>query len=117
MGPQNGIMGDDASFGTDIPETQIPVDDLSRERNMAKFSKSAEYKILKELMGSRMQHWRQFVPGGPAGDIAINQLPNEERGWRWLAADAIILEFQSILNAYEMANEAVKNATTERKRT
>jgi len=109
QGAQNGIVGD-AALPTELPQTQVPQEDLSRERNMAKFSKTEEYKALKAAIESRISFYQQFVPGGQAGDVAVQSLPNDERGWRWLAADNIIMEFRSILDAYEQAAEAVKNS-------
>lgn len=113
-GPENGILGDQA-FPTQLPQTEVPQQDLTRERSMAKFSQSEEFKALKEAIESRIEFYQQFVPGGAAGDVDVKSLPNDERGWRWLAADNIIMEFRSILNAYEQAAEAVKMQIPEEK--
>jgi hypothetical protein len=44
--------------------------------------------------------------------VDINQLSNEERGYRWLAADYVITELRSIIGAYEQAAELLKDETT-----
>lgn len=113
MGPQNGIMGD--NFGTELPETKVPEDDLSREQSMARFSKTTEFKALKVAIEERITYFQQYVPGGNGTAIAVDQLPNDERGWRWLASDMIIKELKGIIGAYEQANEVLKNAAAGRK--
>lgn len=118
MGPQNGIMGGDANYGTDLPQTQLPPEagqDISRERNMARFSKSAEFKVLKELMQARQAYHKKYSPGSQ-GETAFRDMPNDERGWRSLAADLVIEELQMIIDAYETANEVVKDAQEATKR-
>lgn len=112
MGPQNVIIGD--NFGTEFPQPQIEDDQLNDLKNAARFSKTKEFKKLKELIEARINYWQQFVPGAGVGDIQVDQLSNEERGWRWLAADQTIKELQRIINAYEGAEEYVKDAATRR---
>jgi hypothetical protein len=111
MGPSNGIIGD-AAYGTSIPQTEVPEQDLSREKSMAKFSKTAEFKSLQAAIEARIEHYQAYLPGNSG--VSIQDLPNEERAWRWLAADVVIAEFKSILGAYEQAAEAVKNESISR---
>lgn len=109
-GATNGIVGDQA-FGTELPQTQVPEQDLSREKNMAKFSQTDEFRILKEVMEQRISFYQNYMPG--SADIKITQLPNEERGYMWLASSVLIEEFRGIIAAYETAANAVKeNATS-----
>lgn len=105
--PQNGIIGDGA-YGTELPQTEVPEQDLSREQSMARFSKSREFKALEAAINSRIEYYQAYLPG--EGNIKVNQMSNAERGYAWLAADTIISEFRSILGAYEQAAEAVKDA-------
>lgn len=109
MGPQHGIMGNDANYGLDVPETQAPEADLSRERNMARFSKTAEFKALKEVIEARQRYHRLYSPGSQ-GETPFRDMPNEERGWRSLAADLVISELQMLIDAYETANGVVADA-------
>lgn len=114
MGPQHAVVGDSAFF--DMPQSRVASKDLSREAAMARFSKSAEFQTLKDNMEQRIEYYRRYQPGGSGGDMALRDMPNDERGWRTLAADLVITEFQAVLTAYELAAEAVKdNATTRRK--
>lgn len=105
-GPANAPLGDQQF--DQLPQTQVPEKDLSREVNMAKFSQSEEFGSLKAAIESRIAHYQTMMPGN--GNVAISQLPNEERGYIWLAADTIINEFRSIIDAYEQAKDAVKAA-------
>ena len=105
-GPQNVPVGDQ-SIGQ-LPQTQVPQQDLTREVNMAKFSQTEEFQALKAAMESRIEFYQNYMPGSQ--DIKIVQLPNEERGYMWLASSVIIEEFRSILGAYEQAAEVVKES-------
>lgn len=113
MGPQNALIGDD-NYGTTLPETQLaPQQDISAERKMARFSKTAEFKKLKQVLEARMDHYRQFAPG--TNYIGYRDLPNSERGYRSLVADIVIEEFQGLINAYEQAIQIVNEAQTSKK--
>lgn len=111
-GAQNAIVGDD-SFGTNIPETQVPDNDLTELQNAAKFSQSKEFKRLKALIETKIEFYKKYLPGGEGG-IEIAQLNNDERGWRYLAHNLVIDELTQIIQAYENANEIVKDAATRR---
>ena len=108
MGPQN-MPGGDNAFVTELPQTDVPKDDLSELKNAAKFSKTKEFQKLKELLESRMEYHRKYLPGN--SNVEIKDIPNEERGWRWLAADTVIEEFTSVIGAYEQAAEVLKDET------
>lgn len=105
-GPQN-VAGADNAFGTDIPQSQIPETDLSELANAAKFSKTKEFGKLKSLLEARIKHHTKYLPG--TANVEVKDLPNEERAWRWLAADTVIEEFQGIISAYEQAAEIMKD--------
>lgn len=99
MGAQNGIVGDD--LGIELPEIKVPEQDLTAEKNMARFSKSEEFQKLKEHLEGRISFYQNFLPDGRA--IGEN-IPSPEQ---WVIANAIIGEFNAVLGAYEQAREAV----------
>lgn len=109
MGPQNAVMGGDANYGMDMPQTEMAEPDLSRERNMARFSRTREFQALKEVVQQRIQYHTKYSPGSQ-GETAFRDMPNEERGWRSLAADLVIEELTLLINAYETANQVVADA-------
>ena len=100
-----GIIGD--AYPTELPVTNVPEQDLTEEKKMAKFSKTAEFKRLKTHMEERIAYYQTFLPSGKsvleAEDVA-------KLGQNWLVAQAIVTELQAIIDAYELANETVKNA-------
>lgn len=101
-GPQNGIMGEE--FGTEIPEMKVPEQDLTVERNMARFSKSDEFKRLKDYFEGRIKFYQSFLPNGEPIEATM------PTGADWVVANRIITEFNAVISVYEQANEAVENA-------
>lgn len=101
---QNGIMdeGGLAPFDTELPKEQ-----LAGEKEMAKFAKSREFKKLQEHLESRIQYYQAFLPDGRP----VEAVSQQERVEMWPVANAIIKELGLIINAYEQAAEAVKDAT------
>jgi len=101
IGAQNAVMGED--YGTDLPETEISTEQLNEEKNMARFSKSREFKALKAKIESRIEFYQSVLPDGrPLTDV-----DTAERMAQWVIANAVIGEFKAILQAYENAKEAV----------
>ena len=100
---QNGIIGD--NYGIDLPEVEPDKAYLDEEKQMARFSKSKEFKKLKEIMEARIDFYQQALPDGRP----ITAVDSTERANMWLVANAVVGEFKMILNAYETANEAVKD--------
>lgn len=105
MGPQNAIMGND--YGTDLPQTQVDDQGLALEKNMAKFSKTKEFKKLKEHLEQRIDYYQMFLPGG----VPPENVPDEERGKYWAVSSIVIGEFQAVITAYEQAGQTVDNAS------
>lgn len=100
-GPVNALIGDD--FGMEIPRTVVDEDELLDEKKMARFSKTKEFKKLKEHIESRIEFYQQYLPDGrPIAGVNVDSN-------NWVIANAIIGEFKAILAAYELANEAVRN--------
>lgn len=102
-GAQNAITDD--SFGTELPTTQIDELALAGERSMARFSKTKEYKALKEYMENRIDFFQKYLPDGRP--LTSDNVTDKD----WIVANLVIGEFKNVLNAYEQAAEAVKNAT------
>lgn len=103
-GPQNAVMGDD-SFGTELPQTVVPEEALNTETNMAKFSQSKEYQVLKAHIDSRIEYYQSFLPG----NIAPEGVTDNERGKYWAIANILIGEFRAITSSYEQAASIVKD--------
>lgn len=99
---EHGIIGD--QYGTELPETIIPEEELVAEKKAARFSKTAEFKQLKEYLEDRIAFYQTHLPDGRV----INESQNLAQDW--LVATAIIAEFRAVIAAYETAQEAVKNA-------
>lgn len=104
MGAQNGIVGNE--YGTGIPETEVDKTSLIEEKKAARFSKSAEYKKLKEYMEERIDYYQKYLPDGRE----IGSIPMPELGQKWVEANTIVREFKLVLQSYEQAAEVVKEA-------
>lgn len=100
---QNAIIGD--NYGIDIPDVSLDKDSLDEEKSMARFSKSKEFKKLKEIMQSRIDFYQKALPDGRP----VSAVDTAERAQMWVIANAVIGEFNMILQAYENAKEAVKD--------
>lgn len=105
LGAQNAVVGDSSPI--DLPETVVDNNELAREKQMAKFSKSKEYLILKEHLENRIEFFKTCYPNGDpiAGEKDLTKLTQN-----WVVASLVIGEFRAILDAYENANEAVRDA-------
>lgn len=104
-GAQNGIVGN--NFGVEPPQAEIPKDDLTEEKKVARFSKTAEFQKLKSWAESRIEYYQKFLPDGREVDTAPT-------GENWVVANTIIKEFRAMIDAYEnvakVVDEANKNA-------
>ena len=79
---------------------------MRTEKEMAKFTKTAEFARLKEHLESRIEFYSQYLPDGRP----VTEVSNEERGHYWLIASIINGEFKSVIASYMNAAESVKNA-------
>lgn len=100
---ENVVQGD--SFGTDLPKTQVSEDLLNLEKNLAKYSKSREFKALKDYMEARIKFFESFLPDGKE----VRWEANPELGVKWVVANNVINEFKAVLSRYEQAAEVVEN--------
>jgi hypothetical protein len=103
MGPQNGIIGD--NYGIDLPSLQVDKDVLAEERAKARFSKSKEFKRLKDQMEARIEFYQRALPDGRP----LTAVDAAERGNMWVIANAVIGEFNMLIADYENAAEVTKN--------
>lgn len=100
MGPENVIMGDGNPL--ELPTTQVEEQQLNSEKNLAKFSRTAEFKKLKEALEAKIEYYQKYLPDGRP--IATTEVSGED----WRIANIVIGEFQNIINVYETANESVQ---------
>lgn len=102
-GPTNVILGDSSPI--DLPQMEIPEDELIQERQMAKFSRTAEFKRLKSHLEERIAFYQSYLPDGrPVGSIPAKDLES-----MWIVANTIIGELSGVISAYELANEQVRS--------
>lgn len=103
MGPSNVIIGDQDS-PVELPQTTVPYEAVAEVQNAAKYSKSAEFKKIKEHFAARVEFYKAYLPDGRA----VGTLSADEAAGYWVAATVIIGELQNVISAYEQAAEAVK---------
>lgn len=96
-------MGD-GDYGTSLPETQVDNDALAEPRKAAKFSRTAEFKRLRDHIEAKIVHYQSNMPDGTPIPLA----KQEEAVRQWQIATIVIGEFKEILNYYEQASELVK---------
>ncbi len=99
-----GIIGN--AQVTELPQTEVPEQDLVEEKKRAKFSKTKEWAELKDWMEQKIDHYSTYLPDGrPLTDVSA-----EERGNYWLAANIIISDYKEMISRYEDVKEAIKNS-------
>lgn len=103
--PDNIILGD--SFGIDLPEMQPDAQSLVEEKKMAKYSRSAEFKKIRTHCEERIEFYQTKLPNGM--EIGLDIVPSTED---WRVANRVIGEFKLLMNMYDTAAEAVKQAGT-----
>jgi hypothetical protein len=115
-GAQNAVVGDVPDI-TELPQTKVSDQDLQNEKNMAKFSKTKEFKVLKEHIEMRIKFFQGHFPNGTSINGGMKQdgtpIPSPtsaEVADYWRVANLVIGEFQAILDAYENAKKVVDDA-------
>lgn len=98
---QNGIP-DLGSF--QIPKTEVDPSLLDEQQRMARYSKTAEFKKLREHLEQRIAFYQSKLPNGT--EVTVLNSDTQQLGQQWIVANAIIGEFKAIIAAYEMAAEA-----------
>lgn len=85
---------------------ELPVDnqELALEKRMAKFAKTADFRLLKEHLEARIEFYQSYLPDGRPVNVEV---PTPEQ---WAIANAIIGEFNNVIKSFETAAEAVHEA-------
>ena len=103
MNPDNAIIGDMTSV--ELPQAAPNEDYVNELRKKARYSKSKEFKELRELMELRIDYYKQYVPDGRP----VSTVPSEElRDW-WKLANIVIAELSAVISAYDGAVELLKD--------
>ena len=100
MQPDNAIMGD--ATGIDLPQAEPDLSYLADEKNRAKFSKTKEYKKLKEYIEERIATYQSFLPNGL--EVGLDVVPSPED---WRVANRVIGELRAVLRTYELPGEVL----------
>lgn len=111
MGPKNAVMGDSTNYGTDLPNTEVPDEQMAELQKSAKFSKTKEFQVLKDHLEGRVAYYQSFLPG----NVPAENVPDDERGKYWAIANILIAEFRGIINSYEQAAQEIKDAASRQK--
>lgn len=106
MQPSNGIMGD--MTGVELPQMQVNKDVLTEEKKMAKYSRSSEFKRIQEWCEGRISFYQTYLPNG--AEVGLDVAPSAED---WRVANRVIGELRALMNSYEIASEAVKEASND----
>lgn len=116
-GPAHAVVGDNDE-PTSIPQTNVDAEALAEEKKLAKYSKTAEFKRLKEFMEARIQFYQRYLPNGQQvegdpkdGPLTVS-VPMGDMTPYWVAACIVTKEFQNVLNEYANAAEAVNAANS-----
>lgn len=104
MEPDNVLIGD-TSMGIDLPEATPDEADLREEKKMAKYSKTEEFKRIREYCQSRIDFYQTKLPNGT--EVGLEVAPSPED---WRVANRVIGEFKLLMNIYQTAAEAVKKS-------
>ena len=105
MGPNNAIIGD--AQMTELPQMVVDENELNEEKKMARYSKSSEYKRIKEHFEGRIKFYQNYLPDGrEITDKNLTQI-----GESWVVANTVIRELQNVLDSYELAAEAVDGSS------
>lgn len=103
MQPDNVLLGD--SNPTELPQMQVDDQNLVEEKKMAKYSKTAEFKRIKDYCQERIAFYQTKLPNGL--EVGLEVAPSAED---WRVANRVIGELKLLMNMYELADEVVKEA-------
>lgn len=105
MPAEHGIIGEDYGI-VDLPTTNQDEALLIEEQKLARFSKTKEYRRLKEHFEQRIEFYQSYLPNGDA----VSGSDPEKLAQNWAVANAIIAEFNAVIATYEGAREVVSDA-------
>lgn len=103
---EHGIIGD--QYGIELPQAQLQEEIVNEAKGRARFSKTKEYQELKSHLEQRIDFYKKALPDGTT--ILQSGYSLEKLGEKWLVANTIVAELESIIQAYEDAVETVKNS-------
>lgn len=109
-GPQNGIVGSDANYGLDLPETQVDDSDFKELQNTARYAESTQYKKLRSHLESRVTFYKTQLPGGQP----VTDVDPDIAARMWQPAVTIINELTAIIEVYDAAVKTAKSETVKR---
>lgn len=101
MGPDNALMSD-TGLGIELPQMQEETVDLTEEKKMAKYSRTAEFKRIQKHCDERIKFYQTYLPGGLEVGLDVRPLTED-----WMVANRVIGELNLLKNMYEVAQEAV----------
>jgi hypothetical protein len=104
-GPQNVPMGDISDIST-LPSTQLPPELLLEEKQLARFSKTREFKKLKDYLEGRITFFQNNFPDGTP---IAKETDHQKIVDYWRATNIVVGEFKALLDVYENANQVVKD--------
>ncbi len=105
---QRGIIGDLDQI--DLPMVNNDPQLLEEEQRKARFSKTKEFKELKDQIDRKIEFYSAYLPGGVSYEALLAVKDFEEIGKMTVLSSTIIGEFRQLIQTYETANEAVKEA-------
>lgn len=104
---KNAVIGD-VTDPMDMPVSKLPEEELVEEKKMARYSKTAEFKRLREFLEARVEFYQNYLPDGRVIKDVTGSA--EALVVSWKAANAIVAELKNILNEYDRAREVVEDA-------
>ncbi len=104
MDNTNAIIGDQT--GVDLPQAPVDESALIELRKKAKFSKSREFRELREKMTERIDFYSKFLPDGRGLDV----VSTKEAAENWRIATIVISELTAVMDAYDGSIELLKDA-------
>ena len=102
MAEGQGVIGD--AYPTELPQAKVDPKAVMEEERMARYAKDPEFKRIKEHFEERIKFYQQYLPDGRQ----LASVPEEERGYMWLAANVIIGELRAVIETYETVAESVE---------
>lgn len=102
MQPNYGIIGDNT--GVDLP--QMPADDSAEKelRQKAKYSRSKEYKELRQKAQTRIEFYQKFLPDGRL----IGTTPPADLQRKWELANLLIAEIEQLFGETDQAEAILR---------
>lgn len=99
---QNGIIGDE--LGIDLPQKPLDETIVNEIKHKAKYSRSTEYKELRQKAQARIDFYQRFLPNGtPLGAEDRKSIEG-----KWEVANLLIAELLNLFDEYENAEENLK---------